>query len=140
MGTNYYYRKSSRHEKIHIGKSSGGWCFALHVYNGNEGLFQITLRGIKIWPTIQSLNDWKKLFEYPGAKITDEYGNEHTPAQMLNVIENRSWAHQREWTPEEYEKNQAEPGPNGLVRSKIDGKHCVGHGSGTWDLMVGEFF
>ena len=36
-------------------------------------------------------------------------------------------------------QNNAEHGPNGLVRSKIDGHHCIGHGAGTWDLEVGDF-
>jgi len=42
MGTNYYLVKNERppcpccertyvQERLHIGKSSGGWCFALHV-------------------------------------------------------------------------------------------------------------
>ena len=35
--------------------------------------------------------------------------------------------------------NYAEPGPNGLVRAKINGVHCIGHGEGTWDYITGEF-
>lgn len=35
--------------------------------------------------------------------------------------------------------NQSERGPNGLLRHKIDGKHCISHGQGTWDCIVGEF-
>jgi len=35
--------------------------------------------------------------------------------------------------------NQAEPGPDGLARHKVNDGHCIGHGEGTWDLIIGEF-
>jgi hypothetical protein len=34
--------------------------------------------------------------------------------------------------------NQSERGPNNLLRSKIDGVHCVGH-DGMCDLIAGDF-
>ena len=44
MGTNYYFEDSSEvceccgrgAESLHIGKSSGGWCFSLHVMPERE--------------------------------------------------------------------------------------------------------
>ncbi len=35
-------------------------------------------------------------------------------------------------------KNQSFRGPNNLLRHKIN-RYCIGHGAGTWDLIVGEF-
>jgi hypothetical protein len=156
MGTNYYYypgnsvldasirileeclimdvslavkllREAKESGRIHIGKSSGGWCFALHVTD-----------------TIRSLEDWKAKWD-EGGVIRDEYGEEKSPDEMLRIITFRSWP---EWAPggsrhyespmERLEKNDAELGPNNLLRAKI-GPHCCGHGDGTWDLIEGEF-
>lgn len=36
------------------------------------------------------------------------------------------------------QRNNAVPGPNNLLRHKID-QHCIGHGDGTYDYLVGEF-
>ena len=40
MGTNYYWQESEPcaacgrgYEQVHVGKSSAGWCFSLHVSN-----------------------------------------------------------------------------------------------------------
>ena len=133
MGTNYYlYPKSPcrecgrPYEPKHIGKSSGGWCFSLHVIP-EEG--------------INHLEDWEKLWSQRGAVIKDEYGHKMGRADMKNIITERGiisagppHAGDR-WLA----KNSAENGPNGLVRRRIDSKFCIGHGNGTWDLMEGEF-
>jgi len=85
MGTNYYLQKKSgtcqtcghcSEDPKHIGKSSGGWCFSLHVYP-EENITTVT--------------------------IVNEYGETISP------------------------------------RHRVDGKHCVGHGEGTWDYIIGEF-
>ena len=130
MGTNYYlYEKppcpccKREYPELHIGKSSGGWCFSLHIYP-EEG--------------INDLKDWKILWVKQDAVIKDEYGKEISPVAMLDIIKNREWV-DRLISSEWYEENQAEPGPNGLARSKVDGRRCIGHGKGTWDLFVGEF-
>lgn len=135
MGTNYYLHQSeqkvcptcghdSTPEPLHIGKSSAGWCFSLHV---------IPEKGINDLP------DWERLWSQPGARIVDEYGVQHDAKEMRERITERSrpvrgdddalWDH---WS------NGSVPGPNGLVRHRI-GPHCVGHGAGTWDLIPGEF-
>jgi hypothetical protein len=141
MGTNYYWTEkppcsccARPFEKRHIGKSSGGWCFALHVYPGDG---------------IDDLPDWAIRFHIPNSVITNEYGEEVTPDEMLDVIANREGRSDfagvftggypcRDWQ-EFHTRNASEPGPKGLLRHKIDSRHCIGHGYGTWDVMVGEF-
>ena len=126
MGTNYYHRtilcdKCGHYVKKHIGKSSGGWCFGLHVYPDEH---------------INDLQEWEFLWQT--GEIFDEYGEKITPAEMKSIITERGWKGSgldKTW----FSQNSAEPGPNGLARSKIDGHHCIGNGAGTWDLVVGNF-
>lgn len=130
MGTNYYLMKSAAcsacghaPEPIHIGKSSGGWTFSLHVYPGNSDL-------------PQNFNDWKNLIEvYP---ITNEYGASISSEEMIETITDRKWkaAPRDAWF---LHANQAVDGPNGLLRSIVDGRHCIAHGEGTYDYIVGDF-
>jgi hypothetical protein len=56
---------------------------------------------------------------------------------MLSTITERAWP-QRERSQEYFRQNLAEEGPNNLMRHTI-GRHCVGHGDGTYDLVPGEF-
>lgn len=122
MSTNYYIIKRCDHchheERLHVGKSSGGWCFSLATH-----------------PTqgITSLDDWRRKFGEDGITIEDEYGFSVSPAEMLATITERrfSGVHRSGVT--------GQPGPNGLRRCTIDGRHCIGHGEGTWDILVGEF-
>jgi len=128
MGTNYYLLRDicpccKRHgEKLHIGKSSAGWCFALHV-DAEEG--------------VNSLDDWMALWSDKDSKIVDEYGDEHTPEQMFETITEREWT-KRERSQRFLADNHAEEGPNNLLRHQI-GRHCIGHGDSTYDLIPGEF-
>lgn len=145
MGTNYYAHqkqdecptcgRSDECEPIHIGKSSGGWHFALHVYPENQDL-------------PQSLEHWINFWNRNDIKIKNEYNATIDPDQMLNIILKRSsdYNEDRITTPlyyeswkSFYEKNHAERGLNGLVRYRIDGRFCIKHGLGTYDLCVGEF-
>lgn len=137
MGTNYYLVRSEvpcptcghdESDEIHIGKSSAGWVFALHIYP-DDG--------------INSLEDWVFLFE--AHPIRDEYGRDVSTEKMLENIRERSAA-PKEKPPRSYQSweyfhklNHSVAGPSNLLRSEIDGRHCVGHGEGTWDCMVGEF-
>lgn len=130
MGTNYYlHRDICPHckrsgERLHIGKSSAGWCFSLHV-DAAEG--------------INSLADWQDLWSRQDSRIVDEYGDELSPDDMLRIIIRREWRRTYEYPAAWYTQNHAEPGPNGLARHRIDQRHCIGHGNGTYDLIVGEF-
>lgn len=117
-------------ERIHIGKSSSGWHFALHVTD-----------------KIRSLEDWEKVFKK--GSIKNEYGDKLSPNQMMDIITKREWHKPKanyKTLPVNYasrrrllDKNCAEEGFNGLIRSKIMEGHCIGHGDGTWDLITGEF-
>lgn len=129
MGTNYYLEVvhacptcGHKPESLHIGKSSAGWCFALHV---------IPEAGIN------SLADWQARWSAPNTRIVDEYREVVTPEQMLTRITQRvgHGALDGEW----YTRNHAVAGPNNLARSRIDGSHCVGHGDATYDLCTGDF-
>lgn len=124
MGTNYYLQLPGESETLHIGKSSFGWCFSLHV---------IPERGI------HDLDDWRPLFE--AGQIRDEYGKPRTVQEMIHVITDRSHPSHPECvppSPEWYRSNHAEPGPNGLARHTV-GRGCVKQGSGTWDCIEGDF-
>lgn len=142
MGTNYYYHDKEpcpcckrEYESKHIGKSSFGWCFSLHVYP-DEG--------------ISDLDDWIKLFNEPGTYILDEYGNEISVEKILDVITNRrgasdSWDDFEKrilllYSSEEdfHRRNYSERGPNYLLRHSLRG-NCIKHGVGTWDCLINEF-
>lgn len=136
MGTNYYLHKNvcshcnRGDEPIHIGKSSAGWCFSLHVILGE----------------IESLEEWKKEFEK--GQIRDEYGADVTVEEMLKTITerqcdkdwNRNWGNSGGYADEAdfHRNNESERGPRGLLRHRI-GRYCVAHGEGTYDLITGEF-
>ena len=135
MGTNYYhYQNVCAHcgrgdAPRHIGKSSGGWCFSLHVYPED---------GIK------TLVDWEKILG-AGGEIRDEYDKDISLKEMLEIIKERNWKPRGKgpvmyasWE-EFHERNYSEFGPNNLMRHKVDMKYCIGHGEGTWDLIIGEF-
>ena len=129
MGTNYYWHEKGRCEAcgrsfkpLHIGKSSGGWCFALHI-DPAQG--------------INDLEDWEKHWKRKGSFILDEYGDRVSSVLMKKIITNREWRGS-EMNRHELKHTGAVNGPNGLIRCAI-GHGCVGHGEGTWDLMVGDF-
>ena len=126
MGTNYYLHESccphcGRAESVtHIGKSSAGWCFRLHVTGD-----------------LKSLDDWKLVFAREGNRIENEYGHSVSVEEMLRIITERKWEGGRDTVF--HRMNSSEDGPNGLARSRVDGWRCVGHGEGTWDLIGGDF-
>lgn len=132
MGTNYYWhpQKPCDHchrdyPPIHIGKSSFGWCFSLHV-DPSLG--------------IRDLDDWVDRFQKEGTYIKDEYDQELGVDEMLDIITNRSFDRDFACTPlTTHESRYSCPGPSGLLRHKLSPDFCIGHGSGTWDLMVSEF-
>lgn len=128
MGTNYYWYPKPPcetclrpYEPLHIGKSSAGWCFALHLVPEED---------------IESLSNWRDRFAL--GEVRDEYGRDITADEMVAIITDREWARAADWSPRVYESNHAEPGPNNLIRHKI-GHGCIAHGDGTYDLIVGEF-
>lgn len=129
MGTNYYLQEATcphcgrGADKLHIGKSSAGWCFGLHVMPEIE---------------LNDLPDWKARWSKPTSVITNEYDDVVSAEDMEKTITERSWKGS-ELGPGWYSVNHAQPGPNGLARHSIGEGHCIGHGSGSYDLITGEF-
>lgn len=85
MGTNYYYEtagtdpcphcgRGDESEKLHIGKSSTGWAFSLHIVPERN---------------INTLSDWQQIWA-SGGQIRDEYGESVSPEEMLARITKRS--------------------------------------------------
>ena len=129
MGTNYYWQLKYQDEPLHIGKSSAGWCFSLHI---------IPDMGIN------ELDDWIKLFEEPKSIIYDEYNSFIGIRCMLHVITKRKWNDRGPIAPMGYSswaefrvKNHAAEGPNNLWRHVY---HATpGKDNGTYDLIYGDF-
>ena len=123
MGTNFYLRERGTKTDdldaaLHIGKSSQGWCFALHVIP-EEGLFD--------------LPDWERKFRDPKYEIIDEYRKPVSVDEMIFWITQRSFP--RPWDPADLARNSAVAGPNNLARHT----YCATPGAGTWDCCRGEF-
>lgn len=76
MGTNYYTIKNycdccKRFDKDHIGKSSAGWTFSFQsAYNIND------------------YDEWVENIK-SAEKIVDEYGNELTVSEMIEIVESK---------------------------------------------------
>jgi hypothetical protein len=125
MGTNYYLKKESpskcvtcKHDPdekvLHIGKSSYGWCFSLHIIP-EEG--------------INSLDDWKAAWGASGAKILNEYDEEVLPEDMLKIITTRGPG---KWSPEGREPQRHAP-------FHKENPGTVREGPGSYDLILGDF-
>jgi hypothetical protein len=57
---------------IHIGNSASGWTFLLQ---------SIPDDGLTSW------TDWKARIERPGARVVDEYGDQHEAADFIRRVE-----------------------------------------------------
>jgi hypothetical protein len=133
MGTNYYWIAAPKPpcshcgraydvERKHIGKSSAGWVFALHIYP-EEG--------------INELPDWRDKWQEAG-RIEDEYGNAASEYEMLDTIAFRFAARTRPDNDDSwYAMNQAQRGPYGLATARL-GSRCRGLGLGTYALHLGQ--
>jgi hypothetical protein len=133
MGTNYYLRTPPcphcGHQKseLHIGKSSAGWNFGLHVYPNVDGVDESRLRPFGA-EKIEELDDWRPLFEK--FLIFDEYDRPVTVEDMLTTITDRSHPHGL------LSRCTAGPehmGPYGPLPGDL------GKGAGTYDLCNFEF-
>ena len=140
MGTNYYLHEAPpcptcgrQDEPLHIGKSSAGWCFSLHIIPA-ESIFD--------------LSDWITRWSKRGCVILNEYDDTISTEEMLKVITRRS-SPNRDWEAAPlalgypdwatfHSRNHSQPGPNGLLRHQL-GRWCASHGEGTWDCLPGEF-
>jgi hypothetical protein len=134
MGCNYYFHKNvcehcgRAEEIIHIGKSSCGWCFTLHVGDEFDNI-------------PHSLEEWKKLLNSPNSRIKNEYGKEIPYDELMSIILDRKGNKEFDFSREEdvdLQKNHAIRGPNNLWRHNPE----ISFGNGgklPYDLVQGEF-
>jgi len=131
MGTNFYLHAPAcshcghAEEPLHLGKSSAGWCFGLHIYPD-----KLLCDWQDMWSHIDAL------VENGNHEIKDEYGDTVDPALFFSIV----WDRSRQEPPslQWLKDNHAVPGPYGLARHKLD-DHCIGHGEGPFDYIVGYF-
>lgn len=119
---NFYYSKNT----YHIGKSSYGWVFSLHVIPDIG---------------ITDMASWIYYLTHPERSIVNESGVEISFDEMITIIKERRAARPPSNLCIQYSPN-AIMGPNNLLRSKIDGNHVIRWGDGghgTWDCVIGEF-
>ena len=91
MSINFYFKHQScvscghGKEDLHIGKSSGGYAFGLHIYPSLN---------------ICTLEDWLMYMRIFPGKIFDGYGFERSLEELIDTITRRplEWQHR----PEEY--------------------------------------
>ena len=133
MGTNYYFIEErdkcsccgrSDEKETHIGKSSYGWHFILRVYPNHH---------------LNNYADWKTYLTSTCGRIIDEYGQRFQPSELFTIIENRSAEKSSFLASLPNTDGDSEIGLNNLLRMKIDGRFCVGHGEGTYDYAIGDF-
>lgn len=82
MGVNYYWHHKPEcsecgrdFEPLHIGKSSYGWCFSLHVMPDDN---------------INTIKDWLNLWKKEGSSIKNEYGEKISASEMEDIVINRN--------------------------------------------------
>lgn len=111
MGTNYYMT-------VDACSSCGRGTQTIHVGKSSGGwVFSLNTHPDN---AIETLDDWKGAFaNHP---IKDEYGDSICAAEMLRIITERQGWQGRE-----------------LRRHEVDGRFCLAHGDGTYDLMRGDF-
>lgn len=134
MGTNYYlvspecsHCGKELEPRIHLGKSSFGWCFSLHVYP-EFGICDIAAIRALI---VEKIKDkWY---------IINEYNEQISVDKFFDIVTKRKGKQISEENLEWYKQNYALPGPKNLVRHQLHPNHCIGHGTGTYDYCIGEF-
>lgn len=141
MGTNYYLHKGEQPCKCcgistdrnpkHIGRSSYGWNFALHVLPEID---------------INTFADWIQLIGSNQYTIMDEYDEIISLDQLKEIVLNRGtdqWCPQtlppidrRSTYPIRYHPKYAT-----LRQHIIDGDFCIAHGpdDATYDCIIGIF-
>ena len=109
MGTNYYYYEKLECECCHRPYE------AIHIGKRSSG-WAFALHVIP--GEIEGIEDWIAMFYRAGSSIVDEYGRSIVPYGMIKIICG---------------------GYDNPRRRDIRAGDCIGHGSGPWDLLVGEF-
>jgi len=145
MGTNYYLTMQvcgpecpkcgenvPQTQALHIGKSSAGWTFGLHVYpEKNINNLDDWIRAMGEDPVIHNEYDERVTKEFMlrqirerGSEMAGRASNRPVPSGYLNWIEYHA-------------RNFSVDGPCGLLRRKPG--DYVSHGEGTYDYVQGEF-
>jgi len=145
-------------EGLHIGKSSAGWCFGLHIYDYNDYRLNDLFGALEDFDprsgppvsvlkrSIVDLDRWIPLFEKYGC--VDEYNKDVSAEDMLAVIRDRSWLGNENAPTRRIPITYAEAidagggdidQASGLIRRRIDPDHCIGYGPGPWDYCKGDF-
>lgn len=129
MSTNYYalgteHPREDEDGRLHIGKSSRGWTFALRCYR-DEG------------PA--SWEDWLRLLNARHVFVEDEYGDSVSLDDLVETVTMRVAGHRQ--GPAWYAANKACPGPYNLARREWYGLQDVvwPDGNATYDLCFYDF-
>lgn len=114
MGTNYYV-KSEVCEYCNRSDED------LHIGKSSAGW----CFSLRVYPdmNIHNLDDWKQYLNSIDNVVEDEYGDIVSFDKLMSTITERSW----------------KGSPDNLLRHDIDDRHCIGHGNGTYDYMIGDF-
>jgi hypothetical protein len=119
MGTNYYMMYGG--DRMFLCPECNTFCgmpVRRHIGKSSAGW----VFGLFVDKRIPTLDLLTPILNHPNVLIFNEYHEFLTPEEMMNIIVNRQAFKDRE-----------------LRRHDIDGRFCVGHGPGTWDLLQGEF-
>ena len=147
MGTNYYAQldvcESCGHpaHQLHIGKSSMGWCFSLHMHPEC---------GLETW------DNWVSFLK--GKRIVDEYGSKISRRQFMEIVTKRRGnvgkgpppfkfpvlsrsenSRYQSWDEFAAETHGFIDHEFNLLRHVPCAGHVVGHGPGPYDYLVGDF-
>lgn len=150
MSTSYYLHLNTCKQckiplgSLHIGTSSEGWYFSLHVENIKMYPEQLagTVRANDNGHIIQSLDDWKTLFADNNNTIVDEYGRDVSVDDMLKIICERSAPDRpSDWEVGRKLSGECEIGVNNLLRQKTNWFRCMSHAPNNlpYSHMVGSF-
>jgi hypothetical protein len=121
MGTNYYMERGvcphcdKSEFEFHIGKSSMGWAFTLHVYPGGDSGWADSPE-TKGFPP-RTWEEWKTELMVPGTRVVNEYGDCVAFDEFVETVEARGTS----------------------FRRHDIGQFCLSHGEGSWDNCTGVF-
>ncbi len=115
MGTNFYWHEFPEDPNSNEERGEG-----IHIGKSSGGW----VFSLRVHPelSINTLEDWQERWCRLGSYILDEYGTPISPINMNTLVTKR-----QQW------------GGKALLRHQVDVGHCIGHGEGTWDYILGEF-
>ena len=87
MSLNFFLEHRKTKQRLHIGSSSFGWSFALHIYF--PGDIPSDVASSFEFDQVETLNDWHNKFLQAKYRIVDEEGRYLTTHKMMAVITQR---------------------------------------------------